>query len=179
MLITRSILPGMTLRITDEATNDHVYPTSHLQKGWLLFQNEQNLAEEAVGIGLPVLNTPSQTIFPGRVDVTQLTQAGNPQFMARYTLNLEERMARADTGELKKPDPVPAQKGSGANHSGESPATSGIDSGIQCFAPVFRFGNDLCARGFQRTANRCLYLPGFWRAKGRNGYQRSSGRLDH
>lgn len=103
MLISRSILPGRTLRITDEASTDHVYPTSHLQKGWLLFQGEQNLAEEAVGIGLPLLNTASQTIFPSLVELDQPAKDGSSQIIARYTLNLEERMARADTGELKSP----------------------------------------------------------------------------
>ena len=71
---------GLSLRIADAAADTRAkgtsaatraagtsYPTRRLQKGLLLYAGEQELAEEGVGLGVPILKRGAQTVFPGSV----------------------------------------------------------------------------------------------------------------
>jgi hypothetical protein len=86
--------PGLALKISNSSENLAVYPTTRLQKGLLLLDNEQELAEEGVGFGVPVLMRGLQTIFPG--DLQLNTSKAGPVHVVRaiYTLNLEERIGK-------------------------------------------------------------------------------------
>ena len=64
--ITVPIFARLFLKLSDLASGDSKYPTARLQKGFLLFQDGQELAEEGVGFGVPVLKRGIQTIFPGQ-----------------------------------------------------------------------------------------------------------------
>ena len=85
---------GLVLRITNNTENLPGYPTAHLQKGLLLVENGQDLAEEGVGFGVPVLMRGLQTIFPGGIQL-KVTETGPIQvILAIYTLNLEEKIGK-------------------------------------------------------------------------------------
>ncbi len=94
MEITLPLRPDLWLALTSGAVDGGAYPTARLQKGLRLVHAGQDLAEEAVGFGVPVLKRGLQTIFPGEVELTQ-SGAGSLQVVtANYRLNLEERLAR-------------------------------------------------------------------------------------
>jgi hypothetical protein len=83
------------------------YPTRRLQKGLLLYAGEQELAEEGVGLGVPVLKRGAQTVFPGSVrlwsgasgsaDPMRESGGADPvaEIAATYRLDLVERLTKA------------------------------------------------------------------------------------
>ncbi len=86
--------PDLWLALTSAAAGGGAYPTARLQRGLRLVHAGQDLAEEAVGFGVPVLKRGLRTLFPGAVELTQ-SGAGSLQVVtANYRLNLEERLAR-------------------------------------------------------------------------------------
>jgi hypothetical protein len=86
--------PRLTLKITNNSVNQPGYPSSRLQKGLLLMDNGQELAEEGVGFGVPVLMRGFQTIFPGSIQL-DASEAGPLQVVrAIYSLNLEEKIGK-------------------------------------------------------------------------------------
>ena len=58
------------LQIGDEPGDARDYPTARLQKGMLLLDAGESLAEEGVGFGVPVLKRGARTVFPGRRELT-------------------------------------------------------------------------------------------------------------
>ena len=84
----------LSLRIADAAAGAH-YPTGRLQKGLLLYDGEQELAEEGVGFGVPVLKRGVQTIFPGAVRLHRSVAGSGHEITADYQLDLVERLARS------------------------------------------------------------------------------------
>jgi len=86
--------PGLDLKITNNLENQPGFPTGRLQKGFLLLDHDQELAEEGVGFGVPVLMRGLQTIFPGGIRIIA-TRAGSLLIVrAIYELNLEEKMGK-------------------------------------------------------------------------------------
>jgi len=77
------------------------YPTRRLQKGLLLCDGEQELAEEGVGFGVPILKRGAQTIFPGAVDLQSTTDGPVQRITAAYRLDLVERLSRARGGNVR------------------------------------------------------------------------------
>ena len=71
------------------------YPTGRLQKGLLLLDAGESLAEEGVGFGVPVVKLGVRTVFPGRVDVTCVREGADWEVTATYVMDLVERLARA------------------------------------------------------------------------------------
>lgn len=92
---------GLSLRIADTLRQDQKYPTSRLQKGFRIVDQGQELADEAVGFGVPVVRRGLQTIFPGEVELSSKRKEGVWELNALFTLNLEERIARSKSGTIR------------------------------------------------------------------------------
>jgi hypothetical protein len=87
------ILPGITLNFGDPSS-DQKYPTARLQKGFLLLDQGVELAEEAVGFGVPVIKRGLQSIFPGNAELTCQKVGSTWVITAIFKLNLVEKFAR-------------------------------------------------------------------------------------
>jgi hypothetical protein len=74
------------------------YPTGRLQKGLLLADGEQELAEEGVGFGVPVLIRGRHTVFPGDLRLVQVRKARGWEVKATFTMNLVERLVGSGGG---------------------------------------------------------------------------------
>jgi hypothetical protein len=95
------IFNDLSLTISDEQDERKVYPTARLQKGLVLNSRGLDLAEEAVGFGLPVLKRGLQTVFPGNIKL-DLLDKGSPRVVtAIYTLDLVEKIARPGTAGVR------------------------------------------------------------------------------
>ena len=85
---------GLSLKIGDSEAGRNNYPTAHLQNGFLLLDQGHELAEEAVGFGVPVLQRGLLTIFPGAVSLTCIQKGSTWHISALYTMNLVEKISR-------------------------------------------------------------------------------------
>lgn len=94
MVIDIPLFQGLSLKIADALDGKKAYPTGCLQKGFLLLDQGQELAEEAVGFGVPVLKAGLQTIFPGAIILTCLRRGSIWGITAVFKLNLVERFSR-------------------------------------------------------------------------------------
>jgi hypothetical protein len=92
---------GLSLRIADTRLGDKDYSTSRLQKGFRIADQGQELAEEAVGFGVPVVRRGLQTIFPGALQLSSERKEGVWEVTALFTLNLEERIARSSSESIQ------------------------------------------------------------------------------
>jgi hypothetical protein len=92
---------GLSLKIGDPPSGRKTYPTETLQKGILLFDQGHELAEEAVGFGVPVLKMGLQTIFSGAATLTWLRQGTTWDINALFMLNLVERISKAGNKALE------------------------------------------------------------------------------
>ena len=100
----RTIIPlfdGLALGIDDGSAGGEArpnegrgYPTARLQKGLLLLDGHQELAQEGVGFGVPILKRGAQTIFPGRVELAGRREGPVWKVTAAFGMNLVERLAR-------------------------------------------------------------------------------------
>jgi len=93
---------GLSLNIGDPPSGRKAYPTETLQKGFLLFDQGQELAEEAVGFGVPILKRGLQTIFPGAATLAWLRQGTIWNVTALYKLNLVEKISDAGNNAVEK-----------------------------------------------------------------------------
>jgi hypothetical protein len=93
-------LPGLVLRIEDAVKRRGSYPTSRLQKGLLLIHNGEELAEEAVGFGVPVLKRGLHTVFPGGLDLTAQRSGSEWEIAAVFQMCLVEKLHRPGLGSL-------------------------------------------------------------------------------
>lgn len=91
---------GISVQISSGTDRGISYPTGRIQKGWTLFCDGQDLSEEAVGFGVPILKRGLQAIFPGEVELYAHENSSPVKFSARYKLNLEEKIARSGTGTI-------------------------------------------------------------------------------
>jgi hypothetical protein len=88
------LLHGLSLKIGEGPDDRKTYPTGRLLKGFLLLDQGQELAEEAVGFGEPVLKRGLQTIFPGAVSLAWLRRGSIWEITALFKLNLIEKISR-------------------------------------------------------------------------------------
>jgi len=72
-----------------------------LQQGFRLIDHGQDLSEEAVGFGLPVVKRGSRTIFPGTVALISEQTGSLWRVEAEFTFNLEERISRGSSPSLR------------------------------------------------------------------------------
>lgn len=94
MEITVPLFSELALKIGSGSANGDPYPTAHLQKGLRLIYAGQELSEEAVGFGVPIVKRGLQTIFPGRVELASSGDDWNQEVTAAFDLNLEEKIVR-------------------------------------------------------------------------------------
>jgi hypothetical protein len=103
MDITLAITPDLTLTISDRRDGKKNFPTSSLPQGLVLNYRGMDLAEEAIGFGLPVLKCGLQTFFPGEVALVEMPQEGSRRVVtATYTINLVEKIARPGETSINK-----------------------------------------------------------------------------
>jgi len=88
------LFDGLSLKIGCSPNERKPYPTDRLQKGLLLWDEGCELAEEAVGFGVPLLKRGLETIFPGNVVLTCRERGSTWKIDALFTLNLVEKLAR-------------------------------------------------------------------------------------
>jgi hypothetical protein len=101
MNIDLPIFQDLSLTISDKPDEQKIYPTSRLQKGFLIKYRGLDLAEEAVGFGLPVLRQGLLSIFPGNIQLDLLRADSTWTITADYTMNLVERITRPGTASVK------------------------------------------------------------------------------
>jgi len=99
--ITIPMSQGLSLRVGALTVGGKEYPTTQLQKGLILLQDGQELAEEGVGFGVPVLKQGMRTIFPGHVELTAQRRGSIWELTAVFRLNLEERIATPGRASVK------------------------------------------------------------------------------
>ncbi|MCX6363316.1 MAG: hypothetical protein NTW58_03940 [Actinobacteria bacterium] len=85
---------GLSLRIADQSAAAGDYPTRRLQKGLLLLDGLEELAEEGVGFGVTILKRGVQTVFPGEMELAWRREGLIWQVTAVFTMDLVERLAR-------------------------------------------------------------------------------------
>lgn len=92
MRIQVPILANYSLAFSDEVDTENHFPTSTLQKGFLLLNGEEPLTGEAVGFGMPVIKRGLQAVFPGSAKAF-VDHAGDTwKIRVVYQLNLVEKI---------------------------------------------------------------------------------------
>jgi hypothetical protein len=104
MEIAIPLFHGFELRIAENSGIHQDYATSYLQKGFMLYHEGQNLAEEAVGFGVPMLKHGLQTIFPSNLDFEVFPNDPVWEINAVYLINLEEKISRKGSQSVKNND---------------------------------------------------------------------------
>ena len=97
MIINIPLFQGLALKMSDAPSGKNDFPTARLQKGLILLDHDQELDEEGVGFGVPVLKRGLNTIFPGAVRLTCLQKGPIWEINARYELNLVEKSLKGKT----------------------------------------------------------------------------------
>jgi len=92
---------GFSLTMGGQSRDPSRYPSGGLQRGLLLVHETDDLAEEGVGFGVPILKRGAQTFFPGGLETTCQRRGPNWEVTAKFEMNLVERLAKADGGQLR------------------------------------------------------------------------------
>jgi hypothetical protein len=95
------ILSDFELEIVTDRVAVGDYPTNQLRRGFLLFHHGQDLSEEGVGFGVPVLKRGFQTVFPGDIDLEVKQNDAVLELTAIFKMNLVERISRPSKGIVK------------------------------------------------------------------------------
>jgi hypothetical protein len=72
------------------------FPSRRIQKGLILCRKDQDLSEEGVGFGMPVLKLGAESIFPGSWKMSAERCDSHTMVKAEYTMNLVARMSLGD-----------------------------------------------------------------------------------
>jgi len=95
------LFDGLSLKIADRSGAAGSYPTRRLQKGLLLLDGHQELAEEGVGFGVPVLKRGVQTVFPGEMELAWRRTGPLWEVTAVFGMDLVERLVRPGGASLR------------------------------------------------------------------------------
>lgn len=95
------LFDGLSLKVADRSRDTQSYPTRRLQKGLLLLDGRQELAEEGVGFGVPILKRGVQTVFPGEMELTWKRAGPVWQVTAIFGMDLVERLAKPGGASLR------------------------------------------------------------------------------
>lgn len=82
---------GLSLRIQDQYDEQAPYPSGRIQKGLVLWHENEDLSEEGVGFGVPVIKWGRQTIYPGSVKFESKTEGGLTWVKVSYNMNILEK----------------------------------------------------------------------------------------
>jgi hypothetical protein len=107
--LTIPVLDDLALRISDQSNGGKAFPTGRLQKGLVLFRNGEDLTEEGVGFGVPILKRGAETIFSGGMKLSGRRDGAIWRVAAAYEMNLVERLA-GRRGESVRPRSLYAAK---------------------------------------------------------------------
>jgi hypothetical protein len=80
------------LKLTANPLTGNNFATGRLQKGWLLCKGGEELSEESVGFGVPLIQRGLTTVFPGRAELELRRDGRGLGVDAVFYLNLEERI---------------------------------------------------------------------------------------
>ena len=83
---------NISLHIRDNRIKQNEYASCRIQKGLLLSVDENDLSEEGVGFGVPILKFKDKEIFPGSARITTSRDGDKTTVTIDYDLNLVERM---------------------------------------------------------------------------------------
>jgi hypothetical protein len=84
------------LKLTPDSSSGKQYPTAGIRKGLLLCKNGNELSEEAVGFGVPVVKRGLETVFPGKVELAFPRGSSRDEILVTFSMNLVERLAAPD-----------------------------------------------------------------------------------
>src|SRR4030042_2658372 len=103
MKIDLQLNSGMTLKMDTNPVVGMTYPTARIQKGLILSHEGQELCEEGVGFGVPILKIDLRTIFPGAVELFPLEGSFTSGLHARFLMNLEEKIIKSGSRTINNP----------------------------------------------------------------------------
>jgi len=103
MRVDLQLSSGITLMIASRLMNGKAYPTAAIKKGLVMIYEGQELCEEAVGFGVPILKRGLQAIFPGAVELSPLAEDQSSGIRARFEMNLMERIKKSGSTTLSNP----------------------------------------------------------------------------
>jgi len=111
MEISIPVSLGIDLKVADRLNRLDEYATSSLPKGFRMASDGNELVEEAVGFGFPVLKRGLQTLFPGKVELMFEQHGSAWSVRTVFHLNLVEKIHQAGSGSIEN-DLVYATKNS-------------------------------------------------------------------
>jgi hypothetical protein len=90
------LFENFTLKLSRDPSSGKEFSTAALQKGLLLCRSVEELSEEAVGFGVPVIQRGLTSVFPSRMEWTTSRNGSHREIDAVYHMNLVERIGGPD-----------------------------------------------------------------------------------
>ena len=101
MELSIPLFDGLLLSVSDRSGDAGSYPTRRLQKGLLLADGREELAEEGVGFGIPVLKCGVRSVFAGEVELDWRREGPRWEVRAVFAMDLVERLAKPGGASLQ------------------------------------------------------------------------------
>ena len=159
MELSVPLFEGLSLRIADQSAGATGYPTARLQKGLLLLDGDEDLAEEGVGFGVPILKRGTVTVFPGDVELAWRRDGPVWEVTAAFQMNLVERLAGRGGDRVKSRRSLRRQERPGRAAPPFPFAARPADRRLQRPAAHVRLGDHLREDGDLRHADADIRDP--------------------